>query len=63
MVRAYDFSRRCSTFRRSESIKEIVEEAAPDTRKAGPLAEPGSQFDFYPAGYFAAFTLRVRRAF
>jgi hypothetical protein len=33
-VQAYDFSRRYSTFQRSETIKEIVEEAAPVPNEA-----------------------------
>ena len=33
-VEAYDFSGRYSTFRRSETIKEIVEEAAPVPNEA-----------------------------
>jgi hypothetical protein len=33
-VHAYDFSGRCSTFRRSGTIKEIVEEAAPAPNEA-----------------------------
>ena len=33
-VQPYDFSGRCSRFRRSETIKEIVEEAAPVPNEA-----------------------------
>ena len=45
------------------SDKLEVRSLSEHTGKAGPLAEPGPQFDFNRADYFAAFTLRVRPAF
>ena len=41
----------------------LVRSLSEHTRKAGLIAEPGPQFDFNRADYFAAFTLRVRTAF
>jgi hypothetical protein len=47
----------------SQADKLEVRSLSEPTGKAGPLAEPGPQFDFNRADYFAAFTLRVRPAF